>query len=96
MTTANYQPLQSPYPLQSEADSTLYGDERVMTSMPAAEHYTQDKKRRVSSVGSVPSELAGQDKSSVVGGNTKDLPPVPEIYELASAKSIRRSNNIRA
>ncbi len=99
VTTANYQPLESPYPVQSEADSTLYRDESVMTSMPAAEHYTpdlQDKKRRVSSVGSVPSELAGQGKNSFVGSNTKELPAVPEVYELASAKSIRRSNNIGA
>ncbi len=94
MTTANYQPLSTPYPLQSEADNILYQDESV--PMPTAEHYTpdlQDKKRRVSSVGSVPSELGGQDMNSSAV-KTKELPAVPEVYELASAKSIRRSNNV--
>lgn len=99
MTTANYQPLQSPYPLQSGADTTPYGDKSVMSSMPAAAHYTpnvQDKKRRVSSSGGAPLELAGHEKSSIVGTNAKELPAVPEVYELASAKSVRRTNNPRA
>jgi len=99
VTTANYQPLNAPYPLQSEGGSTAYGDESVMTRMPAAEQYTldlQDHKRRVSSVGSGPMGLAGQETNSLAGDRAKELPAVPEVYELASAKSLKRNRNLGA
>lgn len=96
ITTANYQPLNSPYPFHSDAGSTAYGDEGAMTAVPAPDHYTpdlQDKKRRLPSYGDGPMELFGQERNTLMSDTANELPSVPEVYELASAKSVKGSRH---
>lgn len=91
ITTANYQPLNSPYPLQSDAGDNIYAEDSGLATMPAAQHYApnmQDKKRRGSSVANEPAMLA--ERNSV--DNARELPATQEVYELASAKSVKKSH----
>lgn len=91
VTTANYQPLNSPYPVQSEAGDTVSTEDSGLATMPAAQHYApnmQDKKRRGSAINNEPAMLA--ERNSV--DNAREMPATEEFYELASAKSVKRSH----
>lgn len=69
----------------------MYTEDSGLATMPAAQHYApnmQDKKRRGSAINDEPAMLA--EMNSV--DNARELPATEEIYELASAKSVKKSH----